>query len=644
MRRFFSTLRDEDIVELLPIPIILTFLFFFVVTYTNYRNISNVSIYVVGSLVFFICFAICVLFSEKVRRFLMVMQKPFLHNKVKWIFFAIAITYLYIGINISEPSLVNIRSILLFLCAIVFFLLYGNLQKVKKDKRIRILIALCLIVYNFYCLYMPNFFEDYSGGVHHVDAYTTSIINACNGYPYVLENSSTYGHQGIFFIPIVKLFDIFLSQWTAITLSVAVFGSLCLGLMLFIIDRITEDDFLFSLASLAVCYYSCYSRVDGNYYQMEPHRYLFQAITLFGCYFLISCKNKRFLKILMWGIISLATLWNLETGIVSVIVWTVCCICEENKEKWKIGSIIKNIFLALAAILVSYLVVCLYNISVGGKAVDFLTFVYPIGESLRELSPTGLKTTFDIETLGFGIRLPIDWWFIIYAVLISYFVVKCPKVFFHKTTDKDIIGISGALMALGTFVYYMNEPWNECKFISIYGLIIVCILTIQGIRNSETKRMAISDGNVVKIVGRSLSIFLLCFFAVSSLLAIPQRLIKLEAHTHNEESLDCFLDGVSAKIPQDTAFIGKGAPQLCALLDRRNVVGYMDEPDMTLSGLDYAQKDIDMKKYPYILMDKDSRIIELVQDYSQESEFDYYDFEGNVKYSFVLYRRKVSVS
>lgn len=601
----------------LLVSIILTYIFFFVITCTNFRKFSNIAIYVIGSLFFFCCYLFGIIFDTKgFSSLLIIFQESFNKNKtfLSPLMTLLSLIYLYIGINFSEVSLLSIRSILLFTVTVIFTM-FALTITVKKAPALRLLVSLCLIIYTFFCLYMPNFFEDYSGGVHHVDAYTTSIINVCNGHPYITENSSIYGHHGLVMLPLVKCFDLFFSQWTAITLSIAILGSISVGLMVYILDKLTNNDFLFSLASLGLCYYSCYSRINGNYYQMEPHRYLFQAITLFGCFLYLNHQKDFLIKICMWGVVSISVLWNLETGLVTVVVWAMCCICKENFVKWNAYSIIKNVALSLCSFIIPYGLVCLYNVCVGGKPIDFLTFIYPIGESIR-----GTSNYFNIESLGFGIRLPIDIWFVLYAILISFFTTKFVKVILHKSTWEDILGICGALIGLGTLGYFMNEPWNECKYIAIYGLIVVCLLVIK------------------ENPGKRIAIFLICFFACSSFLAIPERLKLLEAHTHNEASLDQFIDGVSARIPINTAFVGKGSPQLCSLLDRKNPVGYMDEPDMVGFSKDYVKSDIDTMKYPYILMDKNSRLIELVQDYNEEVVFDYYDSEGVIQYSYVLYR------
>ena len=114
-----------------------------------------------------------------------------------------------------------------FLLLTFIFLIYIVLKNVSLNSRKKILLIYVMAILMSILLFTPNPFLDGFGGIYHIHAYENSIYNVLQGQPYYLENTSIYGHYGLFFYLPVKLLNIFgVDIVVAINITVVLAGTI----------------------------------------------------------------------------------------------------------------------------------------------------------------------------------------------------------------------------------------------------------------------------------------------------------------------------------------------------------------------------------------------------------------------------------
>lgn len=632
-------IETSKMIRCVPVSAAVTFVYFFLLRVIDFRLLPNILIYFLGVLVFFVSYILQLIIHSKKLVGLNQLTDSFFNTKMSKLCFVIGIVYVYIGWNWGEQSFVNIKSILIMGLTIISLLFILSLPKnANRSRMFRVCLSCFALIVYFYCLYEPNFFLDSYGKVYHADAYTTSIINVSNGFPYTFENVGIYGHYGILYLLPVKVLSLFVSQWTAIAITIAMVGVLSLVLMILTINSLIDNDIIFAIATISLCFFAFYITYGGNYFQLDPHRYLFQSACLFGSSQVLKYR-KRMLSCFMWIVSSLAIVWNLETGVVCLVVWTVCWLyLSALRNGWRIRYFIIAVLGDVFTFGLSMLIVSLYNLSCGGAVINLETFIYPLGHSSRSVAGE-----YNILDLSFSLSYPLDIWYIFIIILIGFICLELIKIVKFKITEKECVVFLSAFMGMGVLAYYMNMPLAENKFLSLYALVIVLSFIVEyGIEHS-LKQLNIMNNEsfLVSFAWRISTVILLLIFW-SSFSSMYGKISKIEYNTHNEQQIDEFCSAISANIPQDTAFIGTGAPQLCAALNRRNVLSYMDFPDTNDYGVNYVVDMIKREKYDSIVLSlgTESKIAESLDAYSISNQFDYYDYEGNVRYSYLLLKRE----
>ena len=467
--------------------------------------------------------------------------------------------------------------------------------------------SLSIVLFSFvagYTSYAPNPFSDNGGGIYHLDAYTTSIINLNQLVPYSKEVNSIYGHYGIFYILPTKLLHLFTdNKWEAISLSIALGSILCYVIFSLIINNLVKNDllFLFSEAALGLWWYSA---CDGNYYQLYPHRIIFQAITLGGCILLSRFKDSKFYHFLLWFISVIAIVWNTETGIICAIVIALyTCIVEWNKGCGVIRCLCGAVIEVVLAFAGAYIGTNGFNLIIGGEWLSIKTFIYPIMSDEYHV----------VDMLQLRLDIPISLYFIILIVYLGVVGYCVPKFLKRESDDKNSAVLLNAVMGIGCMTYYINRVCSGNLMIAFPTFVVILVTFIDSGNGEMQFGENLKINNLTNVFRRA-GFILLCALALEAFGAFGFKVRNINETTH-DMSYSENLEEICDIIPdENTAFIGVGTNVLCMFLRNNNMVFTMDWADMTDSAAEYCYKSIaDNDEIQHLVVSGD--ILEEVMDY-----------------------------
>lgn len=492
-------------------------------------------------------------------------------------------------------------------CILFSFSAIRSSAKKSTLRRYLLFVTIAFLQGMFLC--SPNPFLD---DIYHIDAYTTSIINTLAGAPFEAYSSSIYGHYGLlYFLPVNVLRHLGMSSWMAVSLTIGIFGFITFFCEYWCMNQVIKNDAVFTIAVLANAIVS-FQVFTTQYYQMMPHRYIFQAIVLSGCIIAYRRPNSVFVRFVMWVIAALSMVWNLEVGLIVTAVWSLASVCLDarNQNSYRVGSIVKVIFCSAAAFLVGYAVVNGYNLIVGGNPISILTYIYPF-----------CSGTYQVGMLELALETPDNGYFIVIAVMLGVFGLYFLDALHIHINETQYICILAAVMGLGVFTYYMNRTVSPNATIITFTLVILlahlCDRFVPFITSSETKawQQLWAVLKIRNVVGFYCMVILvaMALASVSTFGATFKN--KLET-AMNSESLADFIDEAYLAIPYPSVAFGKGTAQLYALMDRGTGIYIADWEDIgtELDGTFLMQEALD--KLTEILEENEFEYIVTCEDVS----------------------------
>lgn len=439
-------------------------------------------------------------------------------------------------------------------------------------------IAACVSFIQGCFLYTPNPFKDNLGGIYHIDAYTNSIMNAVAFSPYEMYSSSIYGHHGLFYMLPVKVFHTMgLSYWNAMTIVIGIVGFITFIIEYWCISQIINNDIIYYLAVLANAVVS-FQIYFNQYYQVLPHRYLFQALMVAGSIFAYRRSDKIVLRVCLWILCGLSMVWNIETGAVVTAVWWIALVYLDAKKAG--GYMLKNIILnAVFAIMVfigGYALINLYNLSVGGSIVPVSTYIYPIG-----------STSYRIDMLELSLMNPANGYFLVIAVFAGMIGLNLMDYIFGRMKESGFLAFMVSIMGFGVFTYYMNRAVSTNASIVSFAFVLVIAHICDG-SATEIMRAKKHSGEVggvsnyfcIRIIVREFFLIVLTGTAIASVATIGSTIREKLGTTWETDSLDAFVSEAEDIIPDDAVAFGSFTTQLFALMDKRTGIYIADWEDI----------------------------------------------------------------
>ena len=523
----------------------------------------------------------------------------------------------------------------IFLIGMVYF---GNtiinLDLSKKNTRLRVAIAAVIIIAQVSLLYAPNVFLDKAGGIHHVHAYTNSIVNILSNQPFDESNHSIYGHYALFYGVVVRILGILLgvSDLKAIILAICVFGAVAFIITFRLLDKLIENDAVFCISAIAFFAISTYCYGGGQYYQVLPHRIIFQALILYGAWHSIYVKRNR---ALLWIMSMCAVIWNIEIGVI-------CCAACFVLESWfdiddiiktgkyfRIGIMIaKNLLFMISEAVSAYVVVNIYNLCNGGTWNSIKTFISPLANSkyMLDTLPSPLPDVF----AGYFLEIVLFMGVLCYCV--SMLISSVKK---EVNKNKYIFLIFNSLIGLGSLIYYMNRAARTNLYITHVELIV--LLTILADQKAVGFTLRHCDFSVkhVKQVVKIFSMIILITLVLDSVRYVGKAFDRRIQTTWNMDSLDSICETIQETVPKDTYGFGLGVPELYSAMGRKTGVYVGDYSDYSL---------FDMSKVDEVIADSDHIFVNKKSFEKHEKRTDYiciqsYEINGTI---FGLYVKNTS--
>jgi hypothetical protein len=628
----------------LIIAALVLFLYYFKASeWSESGRLSNIKLYIIGAVVFFVIFITGYLIEQTIAKnihFPPLIEKIGAVLLIAWGgYYAYKSFFLELDNWPYYPASYMRHNIPVEVY--VFVMIFGVITSyllIKKDtsrnKWIRIVFSLLIISLQTWFLYAPNFFKDSLGGLYHMDAYTNSIINALNFSSFEQYSMSIYGHYGILFIIPVKLLQLLgFNQWISVTLSIALVGGIVFAIEYWVISQVIDNDTLFLIAVLASSIVSVQIYYN-QFYQMLPHRYVFQAIILAGVAFVYKSESKKrkIIKSVLWILAGVAVVWNTETGIVSAAVWMLGSLYLDTEalKKYTVKIIIKNVVLLLVAIAGAYGFVNLYNIIVGGNTITFGTFLYPLGSK-----------SYPVENIQLPLQIPWAGYFIPVLLLLctlGYFFVQIIKVNLNRL---ELVVVLGSVMGIGVYTYYMNRAVSSNASIVSFSFILVVSYMVD--RNLRKESLTAVKKISFATVGSVMCLLVLVSMALSSVATFGLTLAGKNQTTYERESLDKFVEEIRGRIPDGTVAFGIGTAQLFSYMDLNTGIYIADWEDLDKSinketvinqdALDHLTQKLATDKYPYIFVNE-TQAGYIPTGYVEIDHFEYGD------YTFKLYENR----
>lgn len=461
--------------------------------------------------------------------------------------------------------------------AIMFYIGAGKNAGKEAGRLVRFAAALTISALSAVYTWCPNPFGDNGGGILHIDAYTTTIINAARSVPYDSHHICIYGHHGILYRPLVHLLG---NDYRAVLFSIAVFAFLTFMAACYTADVLIERDSIYLLTVACICATTTLLTRRGVYYQINPHRLMFPV---FGTACIAwECRHpaeKFSLFRLFFRIVVsiIAYVWNFETGFFTTAVFAFDIFLKVHyEESWISLRTLRTILLLILFVSGTFAaavgVVNLYNAALGGGPVSFRQFVYPL-----------FSGTYNVNNL----RMPIPSVGHLYYLQIMLFGFTILSVLRGRMTapperkNIDILSAAVGLSGFASLIYFINRPAYGNMSIAF---IQMALLLGRGTDTFIDRGMLFSGGikahRVFKYALGAVMFFALFWISAEGVLYVANGLnIRRESGWNTSEAAS-EISSIRDEVPEDTFAVGMGIPQLYYQLGWNPQIYPTDYPDM----------------------------------------------------------------
>lgn len=482
----------------------------------------------------------------------------------------------------------------LCLCLFLLFLL-AACRAEKTRKKLRFTFAVLAGAADAVLLYAPNIFQDRGAGVYHIHAYTNSIINAAALLPYDEIRSGIYGHYGIFFIPCARLFG----GMTGIFIGISLAGALTVLALSYTAHLSIRNDLVYLLTVFAILGTTLILMRRGQYYQLNPHRLLFPALTsafLSRLLYRSPAPAGKAARVLGLVLCILAVVWNLETGLFCALTVSAFFFYQTIREHglFSFRTLTESAILLLSPLLSffgAFALVGCFNLSAGGAFGSVREFIYPLMSG--NLTVSGLRIALPPATAVYVFEVIL----FLTAVFTSFFMAgrrtdrkmagtedAAPAVRFHT-------GMMGALM----IIYFLNRAaYGNMAIAHAQFVLLLGICGDEGVsavRSFEAGlRTGERSGDAFTMTKGSLLLLALVILCVESAACIPQALSFRENGSWNTAPLKAAMTDMEQTLPENTPGYGIGIPELYRMMGRDTGLHLIDISDMNDASRQYLNQ------------------------------------------------------
>ena len=551
----------------------------------------NLFVYIVSLLVAFLVFLILMLLIDRLSKTLFWTELPDPEQRGKGgiakrvlyiIYIAVCVTALIFIYKIytSENNLYPFDNAVSFLrqevphpayfavITALTLVLYFSL-KTKQPAEENVLLRFGLMpIFAFFSamlVYCPNILKDNGAGTLHIHAVTNSIINIMHGAPYNDINCSIYGHYGLFLTPISFLLG---GRLNGVMLSLAVCAFIAFFAAFYTAHKLIKNNVVYVLTVFAITGTTTLLTRRGQYFQINPLRLLWPAVTLALIAYSVShtqTRRQRLIRILELIVGTCSVVWNFETGLFCVFLIAVVRIyralyTDPFFSRHTFRTILYEILYGIGCLALAFLTVGIYNLLAGGEFGTVKQFIYPLMSGTYNVNH--LRTDFP------GVS------FLYFFEILAFFLsalICLRRQAAHRCSDyvSETILFAVSVSGLLQLIYFMNRA--AYGNMSIAHMQFALCLGFWGSKALEAEGDTLKEslGTPSRLLGRVLLVIL---FGCSVVLAVEGgSYIQIAADLRvksswNTESLEETLEEIKKTVPENTFAFGTYVPELYAAL------------------------------------------------------------------------------
>lgn len=404
--------------------------------------------------------------------------------------------------------------------------------------------------------------------LHHTSAYMDSIFNVYRHMGYEGGLTDQYGHYGLFFYLPLKIFGCS-SATVAIILGIlaAIVYILCMSSFCMVVKNTVLQIAVICIAGIA----GLNPILGSIYWQCYPHRLVFPALTIFMITFASRWGMKMWRYVTGCAVITLALLWNFESGIICAAAWFVYSIVYllQRGRMTKKKLLLCGIFL-LADVVIPFLLalgsVNLYNLIVEGSGARFLGVRDFVGMVVDDNYISQLQTD-------------LVWGNDIYVHKIIVFLLCFCWGIFHNC----LFGIQGneakancstavSVMGLGLLTYYMNRTLAGHALVDLF--FILCLgFIVSGVYELAAARWNLGRSSFAGVGKAACGIYACLVLAgcgMTNLTAYSSFQERYSTGVYDYEKFEDFASRIGKAVPKDTWAKGEGTTAIYMELGRNN--------------------------------------------------------------------------
>ena len=417
--------------------------------------------------------------------------------------------------------------------------------------------------------------------VYHGIAYTESIYNVVHGVPYTLITTGIYGHYGIVFGLLLRIFG---GNAAMMYHLIALTGALAAAACCYCVHCMTKRNTLRVLGVFAAFFTVIVLR-EHNYWQLQPHRVLFPLlIVAYLCYMAKGNKYGKKQIAIGYVLAGLGILWNTESGLFATAALTLGLIAHywQTEKPFARGMWLRYAILigsAAGALAGAVLLVNLYNLCCGGPFI-LKDFFFPVfeGEYINGFLKIGPP---------YGVQVWI-------LVLILFFAVLLYGLWHTRALRKDggagdafaPVAVALAVVALLQYSYYANRAAYFNLDICCQPAALCMVLMADRFLDDwrEIRTRALSLGRVCTAVLSLFCVVVLTVLAVQAPFSFGLMNKRAENGQWDIDLLNTEAAQLAALVPDDCLLIGLGSSALNLQLGRDSKAYYRDISDLYIGG------------------------------------------------------------
>ncbi len=322
----------------------------------------------------------------------------------------------------SRPIYTMNKFLLCFLIILVTVLILAALK--LKSSRVLKVIEIASIVYSMFCVYRGLAHgKMFYGGVVNSEATLSGIYNAYYGGPISDVSYCIYGHYGLFYIPILKLFGFSHNRIVFLQLLLAIS---IMMVFIYAIHKMVDNTVLRIPSVIALgMLWGQFIPADWNdnaIIRMVPGA----AIIWFIVFVHDRIHDDKYIRCVYvagYAIGTFGIIWNLEFGLVATATWAVFVIYHSVCVRGRrfVLVFLSSLTMIIISFILSWVFTGMTNVIMGGEFLSIRTYCIP-----------HFNRTYMVDGLQIPIvRSELVWQFVLFIGLIGV-SVGFKDLFFQK--------------------------------------------------------------------------------------------------------------------------------------------------------------------------------------------------------------------